>query len=137
MPNAHEQLTEHFYHWERRGRGWRVFDEPVSPEPPFRPFDGHYQSGPVAVDDGRRPTFLSSMVQRLSRGFSTEPPPLPVIADVEDEPEPQPLIRDALVELQTSLPAKLDVSREVFEQFLSSLSLSREPIAFELVGFEN
>ncbi|TAL03098.1 MAG: DUF87 domain-containing protein [Verrucomicrobia bacterium] len=137
MSDLHEQLSEQFYQWEKRGRGWLVFGEPVSPEPPFRSFDGHYQSGPAAVDDGRRSTFLSSVVQRLSRKLSTEPPPMPVAAEAEEEPEPQLLIRDALVELQTSLPAKLDISREIFEQFLSSLSLCREPIAFELVGFEN
>ncbi|HEV2693350.1 MAG TPA: type IV secretion system DNA-binding domain-containing protein [Verrucomicrobiae bacterium] len=39
-----------------------------------------------------------------------------------------------MVELQASLPDKLDVSKEAFEQFLLNLSLCREPVAFELVG---
>jgi len=43
-------------------------------------------------------------------------------------------IEKSLVELQASLPDKLDLSKEAFEQFLSNLSLCREPIAFELVG---
>jgi hypothetical protein len=38
------------------------------------------------------------------------------------------------VELQTSLPAKLDIGKEAFEQFLRQLALCREPIAFELLG---
>ncbi len=39
-----------------------------------------------------------------------------------------------MVELQASLPAKLDISREAFDQFLANLSLCHEPIAFELLG---
>ena len=36
MSRLDEQLTEQFHQWERRGRGWQVFDEPVFPEPPFQ-----------------------------------------------------------------------------------------------------
>lgn len=137
MSRLDEQLTEQFYSWERRGRGWQVFEKPVSPEPPFRPFDGHYLPDTPPVDDGRRPTFLSSFVQGFSRKLSTEPEAPPRIDEQEEEPEPQPLIRDALVELQTSLPANLNIAKDAFEQLLSNLALCREPIAFELVGFEN
>ena len=72
MSRLDEQLTEQFHQWERRGRGWQVFEEPVCPEPPFRPFEGHYQSATPAVDDGVRPTFLSSLMQKLSGKLSTE-----------------------------------------------------------------
>ncbi|KAF0181136.1 MAG: ATPase [Limisphaerales bacterium] len=58
-------------------------------------------------------------------------PPEPV---EEEEPEPTSLTRDSLIEFQASLPDKLDVSKEAFEQFLLNLSLCREPIAFELLG---
>jgi hypothetical protein len=129
-----EQLSEQFHQWERRGRGWQVFDEPVSPEPPFRPFEGHYQPTSPAIDDGVRPTFLSSLAQRLSQKLSTEAVVPPVLPEPEEEPEPTPLSRESLVELQASLPDKLDISKEAFEQFLLNLSLCREPITFELVG---
>lgn len=102
MPGIEEQLTEQFYRWEHRGRGWQVFSEPVSPEPPFRPFYGHYLPEAPAVDDGRRPTVLSSFVRKLSGRLSTEPPEAPVIPDTEEEPEPDPLTRDSIIELQTS-----------------------------------
>ena len=134
MARIDEKFTERFHQWERRGRGWQVFPELVSPEPSFRPFPGHYIPATSVVDDGRRPTALSSFIQRLSRKLSTEPLPPPVIPETEDEPEPDVLIRDATVELQVSLPAKLDISREAFEQFLLNLSLCREPVAFELLG---
>src|ERR1035437_1322126 len=134
MSRLDEQLTEQFHQWEQRGRGWQVVAEPVSPEPPFRPFEGHYQPATPAVDDGLRPTFLSSLVKKLSGKLSTESPPVPVEPEPEEEPEPHSLVREKLIELQASLPDKLDISKEAFEQFLLNLSLCREPIAFELVG---
>ena len=129
MASVHEQLSEQFYRWEARGRGWQVFDDPVYPEPPFQPFVGHILPEGPGLDDGRRPTFLSSFFRKV-----TQPPILPVIPLCEEEPKPQVLIRDSVVELVASLPQKLDASREVFEQFLLSLSLCQEPLAFELLG---
>src|ERR1035437_3457803 len=134
MSRLDEQLTEQFHRWELRGRGWQVFPEPVEPEPPFVPFHGHFLPAAPIIDDGARPTFLSSLVQRLSQKLSTEKPPAPVEPEPEEEPEPTTLTRESLVELQASLPDKLDISKEAFEQFLLNLSLCREPIAFELVG---
>lgn len=134
MSRLDEQLSDQFHRWELRGRGWQVFPEPIYPEPAFIPFDGHYLPATPPIDDGARPTFLSSLVQKLSRTLSTQPLPSPVEPDPETEPEPTPLIRTSLVELQASLPDKLDISKDAFEQFLLNLSLCREPIAFELVG---
>src|SRR5882724_9938941 len=128
MPSVHEQLTEEFRRWEIRGRGYHVFQEPVYPEPPFRPFLSHHLHEQPAVDDGRRPTLLSSFVRKLSERISTERPIPPVIDEPEEEPEPVPLWREPLAELQTSLPAKLDINPDTFAQFLRNLGLSREPI---------
>src|ERR1035438_5436276 len=118
MPSVHDQLTEQFRKWELRGRGWQIFPEPVSPEPPFVPFHGHYLPDTPVVDDGRRPTLLSSFVRKLSQKISTEQPTPPVIPEPEGELEPQPFFRESLVELETSLPAKLDIGPEAFAQFL-------------------
>jgi hypothetical protein len=133
MPRLDEQLSEQFRKWELRGRGWQVYDEPVFPEPPFRPFIGHYLPDTVSMDDGRRPTALSSLFKRLTS--QQEKPP--VIPQIEEEPEPGLLVREPLVELQTSLPSDLNLSKEAFEQFLLNLSLCREPVAFELLGIPN
>jgi hypothetical protein len=134
MSRLEEQLSEQFHQWERRGRGWQVFDGPVSPEPPFVPFHGHYLPDAPPIDDGRRPTFLSSLVQKVSGKLSTEAAAPPVIPEPEAEPKPTALIRDPSIEFQASLPDKLDISKEAFEQFLLNLSLCSEPIAFELLG---
>ena len=134
MSRLDEQLTEQFRQWELRGRGWQVFDEPVSPEPPFVPFHGNYLPHAPAIDDGRKPTFLSSLVEKLSHKLSTVPPPAAVEPEPDEKPEPKSLVREKLIEFQASLPDKLDVSREAFEQFLLNLSSCHEPIAFELLG---
>ena len=134
MPTAHEHFSEQFQKWEVRGRGWQVFDQPVYPEPPFVPFRFRSMVETPAVDDGRRHTFLSAMMEKFSRSLSTTPPPAPVEPEPDEEPEPTPLVRDSLVELQVSLPANLDIARETFDQFFRNLALCREPVAFELLG---
>ena len=126
MPSAHEYFSDQFLKWEKCGRGWQLFDQPVSPEPPFVPFTLRAMA-PV-VDDGCRPSFLGSLFRKAAKPApAVEPEP-------EEEPEPTSLVRESLVELQASLPDKLDISKDAFEQFLLNLSLCREPIAFELVG---
>ena len=136
MSKLDEQLTEQFHEWEQRGRGWQVFDQPVFPEPPFRPFFGHFLPEAPPLDDGRRSTVLSSFIQKLSRKLSTAPAPPVAVPMIEEEPEARMLFRESFVELQTCLPAKLDIDHEAFAHFLSSLSFCREPIAFELLGLE-
>src|ERR1017187_5680341 len=129
MSPIEEKLSDQFYQWELRGRGWQIFPEPVHPEPPFSPFYGHFLPDAPVIDDGRRPTFLSSLVEKLSG----QSPPTPV-PEPEEEPEPHIFTRDSLIELQTSLPAKLDIGKDAFEQFLRNLSFCREPVSFELLG---
>lgn len=132
MASVHEQISEQFAAFERRGRGWQVYDEPVTPEPPFQPFGG-YRIAPV-VDDGCRATALSSIATSLSRWLS---PPTESRGELEEEcpPLPTPLFRDqTLVELQATLPANLNVPQEAFEAFLSNLRACTEPISFELFG---
>src|ERR1035438_9314288 len=100
MPCNIEALTRQFYEWERRGRGWQVWDQPVALEPPFRPFFGHFVSGSLGTvpDDGRRPTFLSNLVTGLiKRGKDDVAPAEPR----ETDPAPTYLEDDSpVVELQ-------------------------------------
>ncbi len=125
MPSLHEQLTQQFFRWEQRGRGWQVYDEPVYPEPPFVPFDGHYQPEEPLIDDGHRPSLLGSLFWKVAPPPAKKAAP-PTMPQQEEEPEPTPLTRESLVEFQASLPEKLDVDNEAFAQFLLNLSLCRE-----------
>lgn len=129
MPSVHEHLSEQFQKWEVRGRGWQVYGEPVSPEPPFVPFAYRPMTKTPAVDDGRRPTFLSSLFRK-----ATAPSASVIESELEEEPEPTPLVRDPQLEFQASLPDKLDIAKDAFEQFLLNLSSCHEPITFELLG---
>ncbi len=133
MPTAHDHYSQQFQKWEVRGRGWQVFPEPVSPEPPFVPFGYRKMTETLAPDDGRKPTLLSSLMRKVANTVAPKPAPEPVETEVAEE-ESTTLERGAIVELQASLPDRLDVSRDAFAQFLTNLSLCQEPIAFELIG---
>jgi hypothetical protein len=77
---------------------------------------------------------IGLIYERWFRKAVAAPEATPVIPEPEEEPEPQSLVRDKLIELQTSLPADLDIGKDAFEQFLRNLALCREPVAFELLG---
>ena len=129
-----ERFTDQFHEWETRGRGWQVWPHPVSPEPPFLPFRGHYLERTITVDDGRKPTFLSSLVAKLSGKLADPKPAEEIIEEESEEEEPEEFQRGELVELCASLPSTTQISKDIFEQFLSSLNNCQEPIAFELIG---
>ena len=128
-----EKLTERFYEWEIRGRGWQIFNSPVLPEPPFSEFDGHYLPAQPVRDDGRIPTRLSSIVDALRH--RTDPPDATTADTTEDrDPDVERFERAAITELRITLPRDFDGSRETFEQFLFNLGACTDPISFEVVA---
>jgi len=135
-----EQLTHQFYAWERRGRGWKVWDEPVHLEPPFRPFHFHALPPPPShrTDDARKSTFLSSLTDGLLgalRGGAPAEEPSTDQRLVEWEPDPDPFdSNERLIEIQVTIPPDLTVSKDAAEQYLLSLPASTWPVAFEIVG---
>jgi hypothetical protein len=131
MALIHEELSRQFHDWELRGRGWTVYPEPIRPEPPFRHFEGHFVKE-SAADDGRKPTFISSLVKRLCD--SLKPPQDNEAPMDEDELSIHAFERAEVVELRAVLPAKLNISNDAFDEFLSNISLCESPIAFEIVG---
>src|ERR1035438_7059131 len=113
-----EALTRQFYEWERRGRGWQVFDQPVALEPPFRPFYGHFISGNpgAGLDDARKTTFLSNLVDGFFKGRNVDPER--VILPEEAEPSPTYMEdRTALVEVQVVLPPETKITKDAAGQF--------------------
>ncbi|MFP5234352.1 MAG: type IV secretory system conjugative DNA transfer family protein [Acidobacteriota bacterium] len=132
-PTPEERLTAQFFAWERRGRGWQVFGYPVELEPPFRPFWYHALPLPPAVDDSRKPTALSLLVDGF---FGRKPPRPPAEPDgEEEEPEPEPQDDEGeYAEFQVALPAGTKVAKESAERLLASLAFPSSPIAFEVVG---
>ena len=59
--SALERLTHQFYDWEKRARGWQVFDAPVDLEPPFEAFFHTAPPRSEYVDDGKVPGFFTKM----------------------------------------------------------------------------
>src|SRR6202790_3140315 len=126
-PTLPERLTEQFYAWELRGRGWQEFAYPVALEPPFRPFPGYFL--PPIKDDGHRPSFLGRLIAPSRPELE-----LPEI----EEPEPETFESDEpLIECVVSLPREEAVKAESAERFLLALSGAELPLGFEVVGLHD
>ena len=124
MQSLAERLTEQFYAWELRGRGWQEFAHPVALEPPYVPFPGY--SLPHIKDDGHRPGLLGRLI-----ALQRPEPELPQI----EEPEVESFETDEpLIECVVSLPREEAVKSESAEHFLLALSGAELPLAFEVVG---
>jgi len=134
-PSREELLTTQFYEWEIRGRGWQVWEQCVELEPPFRPFQFHFAKQAQTFDDARKPTLLSSLVDKLRGRISEE-----VISQQERQEEPTPSIdkdESAIVEFHISVPPTLKITKEITELFLFSLDVCGGPISFEVLGNGN
>ncbi len=130
----YQALTNQFYSWERRGRGWYLFDYPVDLEPPFEPFFYHARSQPKQyIDDGKRPTGLSW----IADVFKDTPKPEPLEQEEDEDIELDPFPSSAhgpLYCLAVSLPVGRKVRPEEAEQLLFMLSSSSSPISFEIIA---
>lgn len=133
-----EIITLSFYAWEIRGRGWTVAPYPVELEPPFRPFGILPDLSPSyeVIDDGKRPTFLSSLVESVKGAFLPAPPPsLPVPVSSFEEPEPYPATDSPdWVSLRLLIPEKQDASPKVVRELLASLGTTLYPLSLDIVG---
>ena len=133
-----EQLTTVFYLWEQRGRGWQLWDRCVELEPPFEPFFFYYLPLSFPVDDGRKPTLLSSLADWFSSMF--QPSRSSRVSEVSTLPysailEPDPFVDESpIVELKVSLPRESKSAADVAEHFLLNLSYCRSPVSFEIAG---
>ncbi len=138
-----ESLTRNFYTWEQRGRGWHVWNFPVDPEPPFVPFYSHTVSEPVIIDDGRKPTFLSSFAERVKDIFYKSSKK----NDEGSSSVPQSLDNDmvpisytqvgAIKELKVVIPNEYKTSSRYIEQCLLTMTMQASIISFEIIAASN
>ncbi|MEX8518786.1 MAG: type IV secretory system conjugative DNA transfer family protein [Leptothrix sp. (in: b-proteobacteria)] len=132
-----DAVTESFYTWEIRGRGWMLADYPVSLEPPFRPLlflpllrEEHATS----IDDGKRPTFASALIDRAKRLLGGASRARAVATPFEEEPPYPAFPRGCLAPLRLIVPVDSDARPEVIGQLWSALSAALHPLSFEIIG---
>lgn len=129
-----EQLTTNFYLWEKRGRGWQVWDCPVELEPAYESF--LYHTPPIiqpAIDDGRKPGLFEKLWKGLKKSPKSDD------ASLQSEPsfdlKPKAFTDESgLREISISLPPHQKVNVENAEQFLMNLSYCALPLSFEIIG---
>jgi hypothetical protein len=130
-----DQLRDQFYDWELSGRGWMTWPEPVHLEPPFRPFRGHRAIFPPIIDDGRRPTLRSRVVDLLTMevGRTAVKPTLP--APEDELPEPRHMDTDVpLRRFVLHVPRDRTIKADAAAACLLGLQAAQYPLAFEIVG---
>lgn len=124
--------TRRFYEWELRGRGWITWPYRIRLEPPFRPFLGHESPRPAVVDDGRRPTFVSTFLERFIRPARE----LPMLMEEEiEEPAAWPAGEAPSREHLVTLSAGTRVAPDAVGAWLGSLATLAAPVSFELLGY--
>jgi hypothetical protein len=137
-----ELLIEQFYAWEKRGRGWRVWDYPVEIEPPFRPFFYHFAPRPAIVDDARKPGLIGSMIESVRGRLTSKTLPAEIqilglngASDLDEETVPATCTPTSeLLELAVSIPPKCSIKKETAQQFVLGLNHAPAPVAFEVIG---
>lgn len=131
-----EQLTINFYNWERRGRGWNVWGYPVELEPPYVPFFHTLPFEPEEIDDGRKPTFLSSIADKFQKKSLPSPKESqPALIDYSDDIVPSPSNDNStLSEISITLLPHQKITFDSAEQFLLNLSNCSSPLSFEIIG---
>jgi hypothetical protein len=134
--SAAEQLTTNFYVWEQRGRGWDVWDSPVELEPPFKPFYHSYHPT-YAIDDGRRPTMLSSIADSAKKMFVKSSDRVEGLIPEEAPTEISAVPFECefgIKELSIGLPITEKVTPEYAEELLLNLGYCSWPLSFEVIG---
>lgn len=136
-----ERLTAQFYNWELRGRGWDAWPEPVDLEPQFWPFFGHADPAPdTAQDDGRRPTFMSSLAESIALFLRPGQEDGELVEDGSSDESYEPVWIESPTDVEevcVALPPGIAASKDTYEQFLSGFGSLSRPAAFEIVGRED
>ncbi len=144
MEATEEALSRQFHTWEKRGRGWRVYDYAVEIEPPFEPFLFVEPPSPPPVDDGRVQGFFSRLIEGRSDAANAS-----LAAHREQmqryeawlgedlEPEFCSHYVELFREVRLLLPEGLRPAKPTIEQFLTSLAFTTHPISFEVIGTED
>ncbi|QQS40000.1 MAG: type IV secretion system DNA-binding domain-containing protein [Acidobacteriota bacterium] len=134
--------------WDKRGRGWEVFEYPVGLEPPLVPLNRilSVPEEPVS-DDGWIPSFFSSIFRtshstealaetNLVRFRSALAEYSTRLID-EHAPEYCGYEDELFLEFQLVLPKESATAPKLSEELILSLSYLKHPVSFEVIGSES
>lgn len=132
-----KQATDNFYGWERRGRGWYVFDTRVELEPDFVPFFPITPSW-TGIDESLKPSIFS----RILNFLDSRPPKA---AETRSDNPPESILQafpltsqEPLESFSISFPKGEKPSKTIdIERFLTMLSSSNNSICFEIVAWND
>ena len=128
--------TELFYLWEKRLRGWDVYDHPIDPELNFYPYLQkyvHQYDSPNTEDDGRHGTWLSG-IGDFFQGRNRESEV--VVPKTQEPPElklpvPKPFFgAEETVEFHLLLPQEYRTKHSLMQQILVSMAFCALPVKF-------
>jgi len=136
-------LTENFYAWEQRLRGWDVWPYPVALEPPYIPLYGQGLDIAPVVDDGRTETIFSRFAS-LFTGRSWDSPDNQYVSTQQNayEADDEAWIPDLFVAegglcaFQIQLPESVEYATAHCRSFFRALSALKYPVSFEIIGCE-
>src|SRR5580698_5729733 len=131
---AAQQVTEDFYTWELRGRGWALSPAPVQLEPPFRACT--YRHAAVHdLDDGRVPRLWERVASLVTDRSSDKRLALP--QPVSDEPALVPAASTARTCFRISFAETAKLPKGSVLRLLANLGQCSAPVAAEFVGRDN
>ncbi len=129
-----QELTNRFYAWEQRGRGWHVCDSYIDPEPIFFPFFGHYLPPQRIQDDGVQLSLLSSIAGLFKKKVEEEPEPYNDLYDIPPVEGHYLYCNEPIETFAIVLPKGEKMEVEDICQLLIMLSYTTYPVSFEIVA---
>ena len=127
-----EARTRAFYEWERRGRGWDLYEAPVALEPPLA-FPDWHERPPEVTDDTRRAPWHERLLGGLRTKRSSEEGEKAESQDGgAEEFAPAFAWEEPTDELVVLLPPEAGLPPAHVTAWLSSLVALRAPVAVEL-----
>jgi len=119
-----EEAVRHFYDWEEKGRGWKLFPYPVDIEPIYREFY-HFYPKEEYIDDGRVPNIFERLFSKKK------------IIEKEEFEEREPRRHEYglfLKQLKIEFVRDYRFDEPLLIEFLNMLSFSEGQISFEIIG---
>ncbi len=121
-----EQASKDFYLWESRHRGYELYSYPISLHVPYARFQRTVTS--FVSDDGVVPSVFQKIKTFLEKPKEEE-------IDIVEYPISKAIQREKNVRvIVISFPKGQDIDVRLSRELLSTLSFTKHPLSFEIIG---